>query len=789
LTAEDLRKVEEAIKHLDPEGRFVELDTRAKRVRYSDEITRYQAIGLYEGQEEPARAFIVAWLCTLGGYLPANLELEKRYSLGRPKVGAKLDVLIRHPDGSTYALIEVKAPAEYEINSAKFIKGQLFDIAPHEPGASVLAYATIRADAKVQILTQTIAYDGKLKFADWALARSASNVLPRNYGEPVHVHFVKGSPKDLREDVSPRELEAVRKRLHDVLWGGSTADNTIYAYLVRLFLAKIFDEKNTETNQAYKFQLLYKGNVREPVVETFVRVNSLYQDAYNRYLNINGQDPPEPLNSREFSEEQMAFVVELLQRLSLSRSDARGGDLLGGFFEAITREGFKQSKGLFFTHINLAVFMLKVLNIEGLAVARVRSRAIYSDRLPYIIDPSCGSGTFLLAAMRLITDGISTKRSEIERSEDVKEFLKEKFPTDHPNSWAKDFLFGIDDSELLAMSTKVNMVLHRDGNMHIYRADGLAPLATYTDQRLKDRSHSNPSVYGRSVADSFDVVISNPPFSITLDPQTTKQLASVFELASERNSENLFLERWYQLLKPGGRLGVVLPESFFSTKENLRAREFLFDHFNIKAIVGMPRHAFEPWTPTRTALLFASKKTQVEERSWKSTLSDRFQKATKFRTTALKDVRRLAAQVRDGKPLQKPDLARTMPHLKEAMTFLGIDAKVLDDVSDESFLPTCLSLIRGADPTVAAYRHSLRAVDQAILMLNITNIGYKRTRRAEYERPNDLFHAVRVVKSNGNVVRKRVLNLNLAPPDWAIQLDTKDSKDALTQLKPETLWN
>src|SRR5439155_8250317 len=81
----------------------------------------------------------------------------------------------------------------------------------------------------------------------------------------------------------------------------------------------------------------------------------------------------------------------------------------------------------------------------------------------------------------------------------------------------------------------------------------------------------------------------------------------------EGKSEAYFLERWYQLLKPQGRLGVVLPESFFSVEDDINGRLFLYKHFNIRAIVSLPNFAFSPHTTTSTSLLFASKKTQEEE--------------------------------------------------------------------------------------------------------------------------------------------------------------------------------
>ena len=77
---------------------------------------------------------------------------------------------------------------------------------------------------------------------------------------------------------------------------------------------------------------------------------------------------------------------------------------------------------------------------------------------------------------------------------------------------------------------------------------------------------------------------------------------------SKKNSENLFIERYYHLLRPGGRMGIVLPESVFDTSENKYIRLFLYKYFIIKAVVSLPQVTFAPYTPTKTSVLLAKKK-------------------------------------------------------------------------------------------------------------------------------------------------------------------------------------
>src|ERR1700730_10864089 len=483
-------KVAAKIAKLDPEGRYVRLNLVTHSVEYSREFEFGEEISDFTGEEEICRAFIVCWLCTIGGYLPNCIALESRYSIGRPKTGAELDILLRRVDGLAYALIEVKAPLDYTVDQDSFIKGQLFNIAPHEEGTSVLSFATVQIrHAGPEIVCKTIDYKTYRRFEDWVLSRAFSNQIPTNYGEPEHVYLVNGGPRDLRPATGVPELTRIRKRLHDVLWRGATPDNTIYAYVVKIFLAKTHDEKTTNRGTRYRLQIKYPGNKREPSSQTFQNVSDLYKAAYRKYMGLSEDAAVDGLNETEFSPEQTAFVVEIIQKLSLVKTTQANLDILGRFFEGITRDGFKQSKGLFFTHQNIVSFMIYVLDVIGLVDRKIKSDRLATEKLPYIIDPACGSGTFLLSAMNHITDHVIATAETLMTNDDVKEFVAAHFPNGQENLWAKDFLYGLDATEVLALSAKVNMLLRRDGQAHIYHSDGLSPLPSYKETRLRGTTH------------------------------------------------------------------------------------------------------------------------------------------------------------------------------------------------------------------------------------------------------------------------------------------------------------
>jgi type I restriction enzyme M protein len=115
--------------------------------------------------------------------------------------------------------------------------------------------------------------------------------------------------------------------------------------------------------------------------------------------------------------------------------------------------------------------------------------------------------------------------------------------------------------------------------------------------------------------EQFDVVVSNPPFGITLAPETKKGITAAFIQGDATSSEALFLERYAQLLKPRGRLGVVMPESLLNASELRDARLVLYRFFWIRAVVSLPRNLFIE-TPTLTSLLFAQRKDATEIAAW-----------------------------------------------------------------------------------------------------------------------------------------------------------------------------
>lgn len=760
-------------------------------VQYSEKIKLNRVLKSLTGDEEIVRAFLIDRLVNELDYKPENIEIEKEYSVkaGHGKLSPRIDILVKDEKGNPFFFIEAKAPDKFEKDKSE-IEGQLFSLAQAEEKdfktkVKYLVYYT--ADLQEEgILDKAIIIDFEKyrNYTDWENDGfiSIATELTAGYGEPKKQPLIKGHEKhDLRTKINREEIEGLGRNLHNVLWGGGgTNDSEIFYSLVNIILAKIQDEYEKEDGQEYDFQIYQYGNNIEGSNKVYDRINDLYKRALKEQLNVSEQqkiDDDNIINRNKFPLNKLIYTVQALENFSFleGRSSLDGKDILGDFFESITRDGFKQNKGQFFTPTPIVNFLLYALQLDNLAIDRLNN-----DReLPLIIDPSAGSGTYLVEAMKLITKEVKYKQHHrVRTSKDVKWRFEELFKPDYQeNKWAKHYLYGSEINFDLGTASKVNMILHGDGSTNIFVKDGLLPFRFYIKETSPNflETSTNETLYNdKEVNGKFDVAISNPPFSVDLDTQTQREVKNAFVFGDKKNSENLFLERYYQLLKEGGRLGVVLPESVFDTTENKYIRLFLFKYFNVKAIVSLPQVTFEPFTSTKTSLLFAQKKTKKQVEQW-NTLWDKYGKEWSLLKTRVTDyVKYFVKGDKLNKKWAKDVVAdiekenfeniktNIQRFLKDYLTpeDEGLEVKpLLEKYSEEV---DSVSKFEKETDVFGFYNawwvfgEVAKELDYDIFMAEAENVGYKRTKRGENPMPNDLF------------------DLEYAP----YQLDTKNINDS-----------
>lgn len=614
-----------------PEGVFVAAGTPGFRATVAD-----------IGDEEMVRAYLLARLVTEYGYRasPQIIEVEREYEpVGRPiGKGGRVDVFLRKParkgtPGDGFLFIECKAPDVFDKQYREMIDGQLFRLSrQEEPRPKYLVYFTVELKGD-QLRERLVLIDTAsfTTFEAWDKAgQPVTDTIPRRYGRPrkrryANVEAETDRYRSLDKTATKDTFNALQRVLHDVIWGGGgTHSNEVFVYITKLILCKIFDEKEAQPGAEYQFQRLGDEVEPEAASDLLDRMNALYSEAEETYLALPRATRGPAFEPGRILPEKIAYVVGRLEGISVTENN-HTGDILGEFFEQIVANDFTQTKGQFFTPVILVRFMLEMADVVGRADAAIRRGRDDQGRpvLPYVMDSSCGSGTFLIEYMKRVTGAVGT--SEVLRSlaANRKDFHRAWFSQHAKNHWAREFLFGIENNYDLGLAAKVNMVLHGDGSMNTWIKSALLPFRAYWVERRNNilgtaiATHDHPYQGPRN--EQFDLIVSNPPFSIKMSEDEKDAVGQTFVETGSAASEKLFVERWYQLLKEEGIFCCVLPEAVLDTFSNGKIRLFLFQHFRILAVVSLPYNAFRPFTSTKTCIVLAEKRPASAVAAWAAT--------------------------------------------------------------------------------------------------------------------------------------------------------------------------
>ena len=548
-------------------------------------------------------------------------------------------------------------------------------------------------------------------------------------------------------------------------WWGWTDDNTIFAALTNLILAKIQDESERVNGQDYEFQDKYdeikeqdKEKRREQIQkhndELFKRINNLYRNALREKLNEMDEEYLKTryvIDTEKFSLNKLAYAVWELESYSFldGANNKNWKDILWLFFESIIREWFKQTKWQFFTPENIVKFIIWWLQLDRLAIKRINS----DWEIPYLIDPSAWSGTFLIEYMKFITKNIKDN-PKITQNQKTLLKMKDWFPDYKENHWAKDYIYWIELNPDLWKATKVNMILHGDGSTNIFVKDWLLPFRYYQkaiSPNALNQSNFDINTFPTETNEQFDCIITNPPFSVTLDKATAELVKNEFIFWDKKSSENLFIERYYQLLRENGRAWIVLPESVFDTSENKYIRLFIYKYFKVKAVVSLPQVTFEPYTQTKTSILFIQKKTKDEIIKWKDTRNKYSNEWNKLKTRCndelefvkKKEMNKKRAIAEEDENTRLENLKRMLKNYTTEedrnLSIHDLVVKYKEELEDLCKEDKDTEKEFWFVNTRWVFGEVAKELDYSVFMAEAENVWYKRTKRWEKPMPNDLY--------------------------------------------------
>lgn len=242
-----------------------------------------------------------------------------------------------------------------------------------------------------------------------------------------------------------------------------------------------------------------------------------------------------------------------------------------------------------------------------------------------MIDYAAGSGHFITEFMHEIQDIINV----CDTSKYIEETRKHLVNWQNCHfDWATDYVYGIEKDYRLVKVGKVGCYLHGDGLANVILSDGLANFYNNKEYKGKLRKLVND---GQKDNQQFDIVLSNPPYSVSSFRQTTRdyyteQDFDLYNALTDNSSEIecLFIERTKQLLKDGGVAGVILPSSIFSNSGvYTKAREIILQYFDIIAIAELGSNTFMA-TNTNTVVLFLRRKDNYFASNTKSAVETYF---------------------------------------------------------------------------------------------------------------------------------------------------------------------
>lgn len=600
------------------------------------------------------------------GYPPDRLSLEHKWPMGRKEKG-KLDILITDKDDKAYLMIECKTwGEEYEKEKKKMQRdgGQLFSYFQQDKAAQYLClYASRLYQGKIEFINDIVEVDEqwvtlsnqKEVFDHWN-KNFKDNGIFEDWANAYDVEIkalTRGRLKELTEEDSGRIFNQFAEILrHNVVSDKPNAFNKIF----NLFLCKIVDENRTP-DEELKFQWLESSDTDEELQK---RLSDLYKQGMREYLSkdvtdYNDDQVAEKLYALEpevrdqiremftrvrlHKNNEFAFkevfdeksflenaivvreVVELLQPYQIRYGHKQ--QFLGDFFELLLSTGIKQEAGQFFTPVPIAKFIISSLPIRELIERKINKDE--TNFLPYIIDYAAGSGHFLTEAMdevQKIIESLDPNKQRPSVKAKLKSWRESSF------DWAYEYIYGIEADYRLVKTSKVSCFLNGDGLANVIHADGLDHFQKSLDYKgkLKETTQDESKDNGQ-----FDILVANPPYSVSAFKNTLKFGEESFELFNRLTDDSseiecLFIERTKQLLKTGGWAGLILPSSILSNSGIYTdAREIILKYFDLKAIAEFGSNTFMA-TGTNTVTLFLERKPNTEWKKIETAIKNFFDK-------------------------------------------------------------------------------------------------------------------------------------------------------------------
>ncbi len=379
---------------------------------------------------------------------------------------------------------------------------------------------------------------------------------------------------DLEKQIKKDQLKSsfnINNRLneiYDYLYTNEAfLKETLTNELINLIMMKLVDEKSKRFDTKFWIsESEYRCLIENKESKSFInRIQELWTETKTDYPDIF-------YNKTEISLKpiSIAEIVRRLQEISLINTKE---DIRNAIFEKLISDNSIRTKGELFTPPSIIELAIKTLNPK------------YQDN---IIDPTCGSGKFLIESVEYIKSENKLKNLDLNNT-----------------------IVGIDINPELVKLAKINMILFGNDHPKIYNSDSLLPF-----ENIIENMESNEIPY------EFNLVFSNPPNNskIRLNELSKFDLSYKWSFNEQNNLwektetllkqqklDILFIEKCWQLLQPNGRMGIILPDIILISSSFGYVRQWIINNTRILASISLPIETFMPNTGSKFSFLILQK--------------------------------------------------------------------------------------------------------------------------------------------------------------------------------------
>jgi type I restriction enzyme M protein len=476
----------------------------------------------------------------------------------------------------------------------------------------------------------------------WGINYSKSSDYVEEIEDIPHADFSEIQIEDLLSKLKVfknNEFADLLHQCHNIIRNREKLDPAAaFDEIAKILFMKVYTERTLK--QDLKSNIFTLNHIENAEHENSDYISFIFEKTKTDFGKDKIFSKDEKINLRANT---IKAIIEKLEKYNLS---ALSSDVKGIAFEKFLGKTFRGEIGQFFTPRPIVEFMVNMVDPkEG----------------DIICDPASGSGGFLIRFFEMMREEISKKadddfkefrqnledRTDIDEKAKIKKINKEyeklqnSLISTKENSriWnlSNRCIFGTDANERMSRTSKMNMIMHGDGHGGIHHHDGFLNVNGIFEDR-------------------FDIVLTNPPFGqnvekddivlqsqIEIDDETKayyqkiygdafdksqekiiknlgKPITSLYDLPKGHSikTEILFLERCLSLLKPGGRLGIVLPEGILNNPSLAYVREFAEDRAHLSAVISLPQETFSSTgANVKASLIFLTKFTEQENKQWK----------------------------------------------------------------------------------------------------------------------------------------------------------------------------